>query len=36
VSLGPVSPGLFTVVWRVTAVDTHKTQGTFSFNFVEQ
>lgn len=31
VSLGPLPVGVYKVVWRATAVDTHKTEGTFSF-----
>ncbi len=31
VNLGPVSPGIYKVAWHVTSVDTHKTEGTFSF-----
>ncbi len=26
-----IAPGTYTVTWRVTAVDTHKTDGTFHF-----
>ncbi len=29
--LKPLQPGTYTVNWRATAVDTHKTHGTFSF-----
>jgi len=31
VSVPPLKPGKYTVSWRVTAVDTHVTQGTFHF-----
>lgn len=31
VGLPQLAPGPYTVVWRVTAVDTHKTEGTFKF-----
>jgi methionine-rich copper-binding protein CopC len=31
VQLPPLSPGQYTVVWRVTSEDTHKTQGRFTF-----
>jgi methionine-rich copper-binding protein CopC len=31
VSLGPVPPGVYRVIWRATSVDTHKTEGSFSF-----
>jgi hypothetical protein len=31
IGLKPLQPGAYTVTWHVTAVDTHKTQGTFSF-----
>jgi methionine-rich copper-binding protein CopC len=31
VSLPPLKPGKYTVSWRVTAVDTHVTHGTFPF-----
>ena len=27
----PLAPGAYHVKWRVTAVDTHKTQGDFNF-----
>src|SRR5271163_175642 len=32
VSVPPLKPGKYTVVWRVTAVDTHVTHGTFTFD----
>jgi methionine-rich copper-binding protein CopC len=31
VGLKPLKPGDYTVDWHVTSVDTHKTQGHFSF-----
>lgn len=31
VDLKPLPPGTYTVAWRATSVDTHKTDGTFSF-----
>lgn len=31
VPLKPLSPGLYQVIWRVLSVDTHRTQGTFTF-----
>lgn len=31
VTLDALVPGVYTVVWRATSVDTHKTEGTFSF-----
>ena len=27
----PVPPGTYTVIWRVLSVDTHRTQGDFTF-----
>jgi copper resistance protein C len=30
-SVGTLAPGNYTVKWHVTSVDTHKTQGSFSF-----
>ena len=27
----PLSPGTYKVIWRVLSVDTHRTQGNFSF-----
>ncbi len=29
--LGTVPPGVYTVEWHATSVDTHKTEGTFTF-----
>lgn len=34
VSLGALPPGVYTVVWHATSVDTHKTEGTFSFTII--
>lgn len=31
VGLPQLAPGTYTVVWRVTAVDTHKSEGSFKF-----
>jgi methionine-rich copper-binding protein CopC len=31
VSLKPLSPGTYKVIWRVLSVDTHRTQGDFTF-----
>jgi len=31
VSLPPLPPGTYTVVWHAVSVDTHKTQGHFEF-----
>lgn len=31
VSLEALPPGTYTVVWHATAVDTHKTEGAFTF-----
>jgi copper resistance protein C len=31
VSVGNLTPGSYSVTWHVTSVDTHKTQGSFSF-----
>jgi methionine-rich copper-binding protein CopC len=28
---GPTPPGVYTVRWRVVSVDTHKTEGDFTF-----
>ncbi len=32
VSLKALSPGTYKVIWRVLSVDTHRTQGDFSFH----
>jgi methionine-rich copper-binding protein CopC len=34
VALPKIAPGTYTVVWHVTSVDTHKTQGSFTFTVV--
>lgn len=31
IAVKPLPPGTYTVVWHVTATDTHKTQGSFKF-----
>jgi methionine-rich copper-binding protein CopC len=31
VQLPKLPPGIYTVVWHVTSVDTHKTEGNFQF-----
>jgi copper resistance protein C len=31
ISLGPLRPGSYKVYWRVLSVDTHTTEGSFSF-----
>ncbi|HBK07569.1 MAG TPA: copper resistance protein CopC [Acetobacteraceae bacterium] len=31
VRLTPLPPGVYTVTWHVTSVDTHKTEGHFKF-----
>ena len=31
VSLPELAPGTYKVIWHATAVDTHKTEGTFNF-----
>ena len=31
VELPRLSPGTYTVIWHVTSVDTHKTEGNFKF-----
>ena len=31
VKLKPLSPGIYSVAWHVTSVDTHKTEGHFTF-----
>jgi len=30
-----LSPGIYTVIWHVTSVDTHKTQGKFHFTVTQ-
>ena len=34
VSVPPLSPGTYKVVWRVVSVDTHGTKGSFTFRVV--
>jgi hypothetical protein len=31
VELPRLSPGVYTVIWHVTSVDTHKTEGKYQF-----
>jgi methionine-rich copper-binding protein CopC len=31
VKLAPLRPGVYSVEWHVTSVDTHKTEGHFTF-----
>ncbi|HWT82335.1 MAG TPA: copper resistance protein CopC [Candidatus Methylomirabilis sp.] len=31
ISLSPLPPGTYKVIWRVLSVDTHVTEGTFTF-----
>ena len=31
IGLGRIGPGTYRVIWHVTSVDAHKTQGTFRF-----
>jgi methionine-rich copper-binding protein CopC len=31
VGLKPLQPGTYKVTWKVTAIDTHKTNGTYQF-----
>ena len=35
VSLQPLAVGIYTVKWRVVTVDTHRTEGTFTFTVGE-
>jgi methionine-rich copper-binding protein CopC len=35
VPLKTLSPGRYTVIWHVTSVDTHKTQGRFNFTVTQ-
>jgi methionine-rich copper-binding protein CopC len=35
VSLKPLRPGTYKVSWRVLSVDTHTTEGTFTFRVGE-
>ena len=34
VSVPPLKPGIYKVVWRVVSVDTHTTHGSFNFEVV--
>ena len=34
VPLKALTPGIYTVVWHATSVDTHKTEGRFTFTVV--
>ena len=34
VSLPPLRPGIYKVVWHVVSVDTHTTQGSFKFEVI--
>jgi methionine-rich copper-binding protein CopC len=31
VGLKPLSPGIYTVRWQATSIDTHRTEGSFTF-----
>jgi copper resistance protein C len=31
VDVKPLPPGVYTVIWQATSVDTHKTEGKFTF-----
>ena len=35
VGLKPLPPGTYKVVWHATAVDTHKTEGSFTFTVAQ-
>ena len=35
VGLKPLQPGTYKVIWHATAVDTHKTEGTYSFTVAQ-
>jgi methionine-rich copper-binding protein CopC len=35
VGLKPLQPGTFKVMWHVTAIDTHKTEGSFTFTLAK-
>jgi len=35
VPLKKLSPGAYKVIWQVTSVDTHKTQGKFTFSVAQ-
>ncbi len=34
VSLPPLGPGSYKVVWRIVSVDTHRTNGDFTFQII--
>jgi copper resistance protein C len=34
VALKPLTPGTYTVIWRILSVDTHRSQGSFTFRVV--
>lgn len=34
VALPPLPPGAYTVIWHATSVDTHRTEGQFTFTVV--
>jgi copper resistance protein C len=35
VSLGPLNPGLYRVVWRAVSIDTHVTEGDYTFRIAQ-
>lgn len=35
VSLKPLKPGTYTVNWHATSTDTHKTEGSYTFDLVQ-
>jgi hypothetical protein len=35
IPLKKIGPGVYTVIWHVTSVDTHKTQGKFHFTVTQ-
>jgi methionine-rich copper-binding protein CopC len=35
VALKPLPPGTYKVIWRVLSVDTHRTQGDFTFHVAQ-
>lgn len=35
VSLTPLEPGTYKVIWRVTSTDTHKTNGSYNFKLAK-
>jgi hypothetical protein len=34
IQLPKLPPGTYTVIWHVTSVDTHKTEGNFKFTVI--